>query len=185
MRSIIKYLNEVHNSLEFPDVRQSKSFTCGASSVQAILYYYGIDIREEELIKKLNTDSSGTNIKDIKNLFTNYGFKIDSGRMSISDLKDYVDKKIPVLICIQAWKDNKKDSYTSYNNGHYVIVIGYDENNIIFEDPSLQDNNGYMPSEELDKRWHDQDENNVKLDHFGMAIYGKPPKYDSSQLPRS
>jgi len=30
-------------------VRQSKSFTCGASSVQAILYYYGIDIREEEL----------------------------------------------------------------------------------------------------------------------------------------
>jgi predicted double-glycine peptidase len=35
--------------LNLPDVRQSKSYTCGPSSLQAVLMYYGIEKREDIL----------------------------------------------------------------------------------------------------------------------------------------
>jgi predicted double-glycine peptidase len=35
--------------LNLPDVRQSKTYTCGPSSLQAVLMYYGIEKREDIL----------------------------------------------------------------------------------------------------------------------------------------
>jgi len=180
INQLVYIVIQENKTISFPDVRQSKSFSCGASAVQAILYYYGIEIREDKLISKLNTNSEeGTNINRIEKLFKEYNLKTKSQQlMTIDDLKSYIDKNIPVIICIQAWGDKNKD-YSSYDNGHYVIAVGYDDKNIICEDPSLNDNRGSLSYQELDKRWHDIDGKN-KLEHFGIVVFGKPPKFDPS-----
>jgi len=37
--------------LDFPELRQTFNYDCGAKALQSVLAYYGIDIREEEIIK--------------------------------------------------------------------------------------------------------------------------------------
>src|ERR1019366_1420567 len=38
-----------------PDGRQSTEFSCGASALQAVLGYYGVDVREATLMGKLHS----------------------------------------------------------------------------------------------------------------------------------
>lgn len=45
--------------LNLPDVRQSTPYTCGPSSLQAILKYYGVDIREDKLAELSRTTPDG------------------------------------------------------------------------------------------------------------------------------
>src|SRR5262245_25399786 len=39
--------------LAVPDVRQATDYTCSASALQAVLAYYGVEKREDELAKEL------------------------------------------------------------------------------------------------------------------------------------
>jgi len=43
-----------------PDVRQSRTYTCGPSSIQAILMYYGLEKREDILAYYCQTTEEGT-----------------------------------------------------------------------------------------------------------------------------
>lgn len=55
--------------LNLPDVRQSKSYTCGPSSLQAVLMYYGIEKREDILAElaqaTLETGSTPYNLLSV------------------------------------------------------------------------------------------------------------------------
>ena len=44
--------------LDFPQVRQSNEYSCGAAVVRAVLAYYGKDIKEEDLMDKLSTSET-------------------------------------------------------------------------------------------------------------------------------
>jgi predicted double-glycine peptidase len=169
--------------LVFPDVRQATEYTCGASVVQAVLFYYGIESREDKISEKTKTDKTGTNVNDIINTLNSYNLKTDARSMFVQDLKNYIDKSIPVIIAIQAWSKNKKIDYAkTYDEGHYVVVIGYDENNIIFEDPSILNNKAYLSYKELEERWHDKTNKKEKLEHFGIAVYGKAPNFNINKF---
>ena len=53
--------------------------------------------------------------------------------MSYDDLEGFIDKKKPVICLIQAWNgDSDYDYSKDWEDGHYVIAIGYDKNNIYF-----------------------------------------------------
>ncbi|MCU0680271.1 MAG: cysteine peptidase family C39 domain-containing protein [Planctomycetes bacterium] len=173
-------LEEENNSiLDFPDVRQSNGYTCGCDALLAVLYYYGLGYREDKLAKILGTTKDGTDPDAIIKFCRKLGFTVESGKMSIKKLKNYIDKKIPVIVAIQAWTDQKNvDWEKDYLDGHYTVVIGYNKDNIIFEDPSLL-NKGYIPQSEFLTRWHDVDKHNKKYQNLGIAISGKKPKYNS------
>jgi len=59
--------------------------------------------------------------------------------------------KIPVILLLQAWKD--EDDSTPYavdfDDGHYVVAIGYDQQYIYFEDPWIIGSIAYMSYLEL------------------------------------
>jgi predicted double-glycine peptidase len=165
----------------FPTLRQTYNYDCGANAVQSILVYYGIEIREDILIKKLKTTKDGTSINNIVSFLNLKRFKIDSRKMSIEDLKFYLNKKIPVLLVLQAWKYKNILYEKDYNDGHYVVAIGYLKNKIIFEDPSSF-KRAYLFFNELEKRWHDVDVNGKKYYHHGIAVFGKTPKYVLNSL---
>ena len=95
--------------------------------------------------------------------------------MDIGQVKNYIDKKFPVILLIQAWPDKKvKDWKNDWIDGHYVVAIGYDKNKIYFEDPSSSLRT-YLYYKELEERWHDIDlkKNKKKYNHLGIVVMGK------------
>jgi hypothetical protein len=86
-----------------------------------------------------------------------------------------------VILCIQAWADGKVNYAKSWDHGHYVVAIGYNgrEKTILFHDPSVPDQRAFLTQKELLDRWHDVDRKGAKYTNFGIAIYGKKPKFRS------
>jgi ABC-type bacteriocin/lantibiotic exporter with double-glycine peptidase domain len=178
----VSYLFE-DKQLDFPTSRQNNHTDCGCTAVQTMLAYYGIDERQDDLDKELNLSKDGVSYTNMIKVFEKNGLKTSSGRMNQEILKQYLDENTPVIILIQAYKDDKNYNMNSYKDGHYVTVTGYDDTKFIVEDPSLNNKIGYIPFDELDIRWHGigVDEKD-KLDFFGIAVYGKEPKYESGKL---
>lgn len=168
--------------LALPKLRQTFNYDCGAKAIESVLAYYRIEVREDKIIKLAATTKEGTKIKNIEKVICKYGLKIKSGRMNIEDLIIYIDKKIPVIIALQAWTNKKQVIWkTNWSDGHYVVVVGYSKDRIIFAD-SASYNYSYLTFRELANRWHDVDIDGKKYLNFGMAVYGKKPKYNEDKL---
>jgi predicted double-glycine peptidase len=167
--------------LDFPSPRQSYDYSCGPGAVQAVMAYYGEDFRESQLIDSLKTDKNdGTLVKEIVKFLSSRGFKTDvKQNLTQKELFGYIDRKIPVIVLIQAWgtESNFNNHYIHcWNDGHFLVVIGYNKKNVIFFDPALF-KAGYIPIPEFMDRWHDYDEGETKTFHMGIAVYGKQPNY--------
>lgn len=177
--------------LEFPESRQSTNFSCGASSIQSVLYYYGIEVREDKLIKLFdakptNIVHSGIDPDHMKDKLEKiWKLSVDMRTMSLDDIREYLDRNIPVILAMQAWRgeDRANDSIDyskSYSDGHYIVAIGYSDKHMIFDDPSILSNRAYLPFDELEQRWHDEDYHGNKFEHLGLAVYGKEPVFDKN-----
>lgn len=169
--------------LEFPLVRQEKNYTCGCACVNALLEFYGEETYSEadmcELIDA--TTQYGTSYKSIASFFKKEGYHVfHKQNLTIEDLKRFLDHEHPVLVCLQAWSEQKDVDYTDkWNSGHYLIAVGYNSSSLIFMDPSLKDTLGYLPIEGFESRWHDTDgAEDEELIHFGMVIMGPKPKVE-------
>src|ERR1035438_2397095 len=166
------------NILDFPiQDRQSTPFTCGADCVQKVMEYYGEDYREMDLARILKSDpEEGTYVKNIVEFFHQQGLKaVVRQKMTISELIYQINRNIPVIIMLQAWgsQENFKKNYRDdWDDGHFVVVIGYTTDSILISDPALF-NVGYIPKLELKGRWHDTDEGNTKTFQLGISVYGK------------
>lgn len=53
-------------------------------------------------------------------------------------------------------------------SGHYMVVMGIDDENVYFEDPPLPGTRGIIPRDEFLSRWHDDE--------------GKPPFGNRSEV---
>ena len=168
--------------IEFPELRQAYNYDCGASALQSVLVYYGYQEREDKLLKKLKatrTDifDNGVKISEIVKVLKSYNLIVEVKRgLKAEDLPQYVDKEIPVIVLLQAWRDSKspKSWKTDYVDGHYVVSIGYNNNKIIFEDPSSYWRT-FLTFNELDDRWHAIDDEG-KNDPISVAIIVKGKK---------
>jgi len=174
--------------ITFPETRQSRSFDCGSTCVQSVLYYFGHEHRQDKLIEALDTSEEfGTRPGNIVKYFVSNGLQVHSGKMTIDQVKKYIDRGVPVMMVIQAWTDNPNEDYsTSLDDGHWVVAIGYDDESeggcMLFEDPSLLNNRGFIPYDELDERWHDvMQEDTMLLDHYGIAVYGQKPAFNPNK----
>jgi predicted double-glycine peptidase len=174
--------------LDFPNTRQSYDYSCGPGAVQAVMAYYGLDFRESQLIDSLKTnENDGTLVGDILRFLHSQGFLTEvKEHMSKNDLFSYINKNIPVITLIQAWgeeSDFNRHYAETWDDGHFVVVIGYSAKNIICSDPSMF-KTGFIPIPEFMERWHDYDEGETKTYHLGIAVYGKEPKYVRKDLQR-
>ncbi|OHD25071.1 MAG: hypothetical protein A2Y38_02675 [Spirochaetes bacterium GWB1_59_5] len=173
--------------LPFPEARQSTEFTCGAAAAQAVLYYYGHEYREEQLVKALGTTTEGTDTGAIVRVLLGAKLSVYAGRMSLGHVKWCLRQGFPVILVIQAWgeavaEENRQVGYDRNQDGHYVVAIGYKAGHIICEDPSVLSNRGVIPEVELDERWHDE-KHGIVLDHFGIVAMGTP-QYDPHLMRR-
>jgi ABC-type bacteriocin/lantibiotic exporter with double-glycine peptidase domain len=167
----------------FPELRQNHYYDCGATAMQAVLEYYGIDVNEHTVLKIAGTNRIGTSPEGLKKVARKFGLKYKEGKMSIPILKKYIAKKIPVIILVQAWKRGVKDWKKEWNTGHFVIPIGFGKDKIFFEDPICSVRT-YLSFAELKERWKDLMTINgkrKKLINYGIAFYGKKPMFDTDK----
>jgi len=159
---------------DFPFVRQNTDWTCGPVAVKAVLRYFGINKSEIRLVDELGcTTEHGTDFDKVVLYLKSKGFKVTARKTTLTTMKSFVRRNIPCLVCIQAWNDNPNMDYTNaWEDGHFIVVIGYDNKNIIYEDPSIHKNGarGILPNKEFLKRWHDIDSRRKPYVHYMIAV---------------
>ncbi len=172
------------NLIRLPTVRQATPYTCGVSALHAVLGYYGEDIRDDKLAQTLKTKpASGTDYHNILRLAANHGYRVQKyTEMSLDKLKRLIDHGKPTILVIQAWASKPVDWANDWDDGHYVVAIGYDQDDIYFMDPSTLGNYTYIPVAEFLDRWHDMDQHGRELIHFGIVIDGKKRVFDPDEI---
>jgi predicted double-glycine peptidase len=147
--------------LAVPDVFQSTSYSCGASALQSILAYWGIEVREDELLRSLaTTEQRGTAPESILRVARSYGLGVRMHEgTTVNEIRAALAKGMPVILDVQAWPEQASVRNTGWDrdweDGHYVVAIGLDDTNIYVEDPSLFGCRGFIPLNEFESRWHD------------------------------
>lgn len=166
--------------IDLPGGRQTFDFDCGATALQLVMAYFGVEVRMDELYSRLLINSNGTLIKNIIFVAEEYGFdvieKYDTG---IDEIKRFIDTSHPVIVLVQAWAEKYmtlEEWHEHYDDGHYVIVVGYYENKIVFEDPSSF-RKTWLTEEEFLIRWHDKDpETDNIINQFALILTGRKPE---------
>ncbi len=141
-----------------PDVRQGTGYSCGAAALQAVLAYWGTAEREDRLIARLETaPERGTHPEDIVRVAREFGLEAELREgLEIEDLEAGLSRGDTVIVNLQAWRENNDLPWTeTWEDGHYMVLLGADEHNLYFEDPSLLGSRGFIPIPECLDRWHD------------------------------
>jgi len=142
--------------LHLPYIFQKTNYSCGAASLMAVALYYGVgyDTEEEYIHHCRSGIRKGTHSKDIVRVAESIGLSaVYKEHMTIDELIMNLAKNNPVLCAIQAW--GTLEDYKKLKDGHWVVAIGFDEDKIYFEDPSLQDAKGFIFKKDFDFRWAD------------------------------
>src|SRR5512138_204924 len=141
-----------------PDVRQSTGYTCGAAALQAVLSYWGTSEREDRLAARLHsTPEAGTHPLDILRVAREFGLTADLREgLELADLERALADGLSVIVDLQAWRERSDVPWSeTWDDGHYMVLLGMDAANLYFEDPSLLGARGVIPRAEFVERWHD------------------------------
>lgn len=173
--------------LEVPLYRQSHNFTCGVACVASVLRYagYDFDTREDRLLWELAaTPENGTSYVRIAEYLDSVriegfpdapvfateivctDYALDEQDLSLSacllsQFRAALDDGTPVICVIQAWRDDGDYTAGTEDDGHYVVLIGYQKDTqrdayiYFFMDPSTSGSYTYLTEEEFVLRWHD------------------------------
>lgn len=144
-----------------PDVMQANSHSCGVGVVQAVMNYYGVWGYQDDFAKALGTsEAQGTHPVKMAAYMKRWGLdaRVREG-MTVADLRRYVDEGVLVAVDFQAWNGGVKPNYAKeWEDGHYCIVVGYSRGGFFLEDPTLLGTLGYLADADLERRWHDYEE---------------------------
>lgn len=167
-----------------PDVRQSTSYSCGAAALQAVLAYWGTSEREDRLMARLHTTpENGTSPENIVRVAREFNLHAEVREgLGLADLEAALKKGRTVIADIQAWRESRAEPWSrTWEDGHYVVLLGLDKTNLYFEDPSLLGARGSIPKGEFLERWHDYegdaplDAGDRKFVHAAIFIWGDHP----------
>lgn len=115
-------------SLEVPYFKQDTDYTCGPTSLQMVLAYYGVQYSEPHLAKKMQTSTeTGTCPVQMSKTAVRLGFhsyvNVDS---SFEEIPFLLGLEIPPIIRFVEPDENED---------HYGVVVAADDNKVIINDP--------------------------------------------------
>jgi len=148
--------------LAVPLVRQEEDFSCGPAALSSVLKYFRVwDGREQQLYKLLETSAEqGTLPENLAQGARRFGLTAAVEKlMTIDRLRALLDGGRLVILELQAWRDDEGPMLPwseTWDDGHYVVLVGLDETFAYFMDPSTRGAYTYLPLVELLERWHDR-----------------------------
>jgi ABC-type bacteriocin/lantibiotic exporter with double-glycine peptidase domain len=162
-------------TIVFPELRQVFCFDGGACSLASVLAYYGVAVREDEIMQLARTSKGGgTTPAGIVHVLRYFGLEPIAGCLSVDALHTALDRCEPVILALQVYRSDTSRSYNAcWNDGHYVVAIGYDAQRVYVEDPSSYKRT-WLTFEELSDRWHDTGVHGRRLINWGCIVRGRP-----------
>ena len=176
----VRALGVIEKVIPLHNLRQTFDFDCGAKALQVLLAYYGVEIREDQLLEELGADEKdGVRPEAMVALARRHGFEVHAGPgWTLEDIKRPVSEGHPVIVLLQAWADRHlslEDWAANFDDGHYAIVTGYDREVLLFEDPASF-HRTWLEAEELLARRHDQHPvTGERLRHWALVLRGRAP----------
>jgi predicted double-glycine peptidase len=172
-------------ALPVPLMLQETDFSCGPAALRAVLHYLGAWHGAENKLYKI-LDASPENGTLPENLVVgarSFGLQASiEQQMSIERLRTLFSLQKIVILELQAWRDADRQTVAwrdNWDDGHFVVLIGIDDDFAYFMDPSTETSYTYLPLTELMERWHDV--NQVRKDprvwrdvQLGVIISGLP-----------
>lgn len=139
--------------LTLPFKKQHTEYSCGPASLEMVLAFLGDKKSEKFLIKKAHTnEETGTKHKWMIETSVNEGFYCHVNSYStIYEIKHFLLLGYPVIV-----------DYTepSEDIGHYAVIIGYKNGNLIMNDP-WNGKDFIISEDEFLERWHDDTTNST------------------------
>jgi len=142
----------MHTRLNVPHFKQEKWHTCGPACLRMLLAYFDVIVSEEELEEACGTTELGTTPIQISGGASKFGMDALAIRNAgIEDLKTNLEKGLPIIVLI--------DPSPIYGGiagfGHFILVVGMENNEVIYHDPGISDGDfRRCEVEKFLKAWH-------------------------------
>lgn len=175
-----------------PIISQARPWSCGAAALMATLVYFGVfDDAESRLDAELGVDpEQGTRVTSIVATARRFGLAAEAlTGLTLEDLGRQLAQGAVVIAAIQAWPAGKvSDWRASWEDGHYVVVVGLTRDRVFVMDPSVRTGYAFLSREAFLARWHDYDLDGgrrVVWDRLGIVIRGTTPlhRYPADPAP--
>ena len=120
--------------LEVPYFKQEKSTTCGPACIRMVLEYNGIRLSGKELEDIFETSWLGNTCEELASGVGKLGFFSEVvENFTLESLKETLNRGIPIIALL--------DPAVLYGGlqgfGHFVIIIGLEQNVIYYHDPDM------------------------------------------------
>ena len=166
-----------------PITVQKKDYSCGPAAALSVLRYRRAYKGDEKSLYALfdARPKDGTPPQNIAKGLTQLGLKTELREgMSLDDLRAALRRGDSVILDIQAWRDDANTPWSQrWEDGHYVVLTGMDENYAYLMDPSMPKRYAFLPLPQLMERWHDYDDRDGPPRRFyqlGIMVSGGKPR---------
>ncbi|MDA1193147.1 MAG: peptidase C39 family protein [Candidatus Poribacteria bacterium] len=122
--------------LAVPHCQQENATTCLPAAVRMVLMFWGIERDEYDLRESLQWDGLGTSVYNVALLNeSDIGVTAETGESDVESLRRTLLAGVPVIVAI------KTGSLPGWNvnRPHAIVVIGYDDTHVYFNDPKFPD----------------------------------------------
>ncbi|MFH1038624.1 MAG: C39 family peptidase [PVC group bacterium] len=128
-----------------PFQRQGREY-CGPSTLAMVFGYYRVAISQEELADEIYRKKlDGTLNLDMLISARRHGFDADAPAGSLSLLKEYIRRDIPVIVMIKTGAAPERY--------HYMVVYGYDDGGENVSVHSGKTRAGTVPYRDFERGW--------------------------------
>lgn len=165
-------------ALPVPLFRQATGYSCGAVALQAVLRYWQVFAgQESQLYPRLDTTpKDGTAPEKLVEGARSFGLAARLQQdTTLADLRQALAKGTTVILNLQAWREAAtpaKPWTETWEEGHYVVLVGLDDHYLYAMDPSVSGAYAYLPLQEFQDRWHDyEDRTGTRREYHRLAIF--------------
>ncbi len=163
--------------------RQSTEYTCGPSALQAVLRHWGRDVDEDEIAELAGTTPEvGTFPEDLVRSAKALGFKAEAKEgLTLDEVRAFTAAGHPMIALAQVWLSAKglgtRSVEDEWDSGHYIVVLGVDDDYVYFQDPYVMMSKAFLPRKAFEAHWHQamggDTAGQPKLRHVGIFVRGK------------
>lgn len=149
--------------LPVPIVPQTTDFSCGAAALLGVLKFWlgpsNLPTDEAGLWGLLGTNPvEGTGPEPIAGVARALGLSADvRDGLTVRDVPALLGSGATAICAVQAWGEDPTEYDKTEKDGHWVVLVGADEEQARFMDPSNPDGYTHMDLSDLARRWHDLD----------------------------
>jgi predicted double-glycine peptidase len=140
-------------SIPVPHYQQERDYSCVPACVRMVLAFYGQDHAESDLRILLRTRVAGTSTANVMLKLPGLGFDVAVTSATFYELEQNVRAGDPCIV--QVWTEHLSHWDTIWM--HNVVVIGFDDDLVLVNDPAFPDAPQAIPRDEFIVAWSEAD----------------------------